>query len=406
MGGAESALLDILGSLQDAEPDWKLDLIVSEDGPLVAKAKSLGVTTCVLAFKPSLARLGDSSAGGPSGNWTSRLSLLRQMLFAGNAVRAYLANLRKALRQLAPDVIHTNGFKMHILGALAKPKDVPLIWHVHDYVQARPFMARLMKRYQGRCKIALANSNSVALDIKAACGSSLTVQTVYNGIDTTVFSPIGDRLDLDSLSGLPPVARDVIKIGMVATLARWKGHEIFLRALALIPPEFPIRGYIIGDALYQTDGSQYSIRELEDMARELGISDRVGFSGFVDQPASAMRALDIVVHASTEPEPFGLVIVEGMACGRAVIVSEAGGAVELFQAKSQMSHQANIATEINALGHAPGDAAQLAERIIQLAGDPHLRKRLGAAGRATAEQRFNRARLAKELIPIYESVRS
>jgi glycosyltransferase involved in cell wall biosynthesis len=158
--------------------------------------------------------------------------------------------------------------------------------------------------------------------------------------------------------------------------------------------------------LYQTDGSQYSIRELEDMARELGISDRVGFSGFVDQPASAMRALDIVVHASTEPEPIGLVIVEGMACGRAVIVSEAGGAVELIQAKSQMSHQANIATEINALGHAPGDAAQLAERIIQLAGDPHLRKRLGAAGRATAEQRFNRARLAKELIPIYESVRS
>ena len=105
-----------------------------------------------------------------------------------------------------------------------------------------------------------------------------------------------------------------------------------------------------------------------------------------------MRALDIVVHASTEPEPFGLVIAEGMACGRAVVVSEAGGAVELFDAG------------VNALGHTPGDAAQLAERITLLATDRDLRARLGARARATAERRFNRTRLAAELIPIYHAV--
>jgi glycosyltransferase involved in cell wall biosynthesis len=392
MGGAEAALLDILSSLREAEPDWKLDLIVSEAGSLVAKATALGVSTHVLAFPSSLARLGDSSAGGPAGNSIDRLSLLRQILFAGNGVRAYAASLRKVLRQLAPDVIHTNGFKMHILGALAKPKSAPLIWHVHDYIQPRPFMARLMRLFQRRCKIALANSNSVALDITAACGKSLPVQTVYNGIDTTVFSLLGDRLDLDSLSGLPPATPDVIKIGMLATFARWKGQEVFLRALALTPPEIPIRAYIVGDALYQTDGSQYSVAELKTLVMDLGISDRVGFTGFVDQPAAAMRSLDIVVHASTESEPFGLVIVEAMACGRAVIACDAGGAAELFE------------NDVTALGHTPGDAAQLAERITQLAGDPDLRKRLGAAGRDTVEQRFNRARLAKELIPIYESV--
>jgi len=391
MGGAEAALLDILSSLREAAPDWKLDLIVSEDGPLVAKAKSLGVSTHVLPFPPSVARLGDSSAGGPAGNSIDRLSLLRQMLFAGTGVRAYATSLRKLLRQLAPDVIHTNGFKMHILGALAKPKPVPLIWHVHDYVQPRPFMARLMKLFQRRCKLALANSNSVALDIKAVCGNSLPVQTVYNAINTTVFSPCGACLDLDLLSGLPPATPDVIKVGMLATFARWKGQEVFLRALALISPEIPMRGYIVGDALYQTDGSQYSVAELKTLAVDLGISDRVGFTGFVDEPASVMRSLDIVVHASTEPEPFGLVIVEAMACGRAVIASDAGGAAELFE------------NNVTALGHTPGDATQLAERITQLATDPDLRKRLGAAGRTTVEQRFNRARLANELIPIYRA---
>jgi glycosyltransferase involved in cell wall biosynthesis len=81
-----------------------------------------------------------------------------------------------------------------------------------------------------------------------------------------------------------------------------------------------------------------------------------------------------------------------MACGRAVIVSDAGGAAELIE------------PGVNALAHTPGDSAQLAERITELAGDPTLRARLGAAGRLTAEQRFNRSRLARELVPIYRTL--
>ena len=85
-------------------------------------------------------------------------------------------------------------------------------------------------------------------------------------------------------------------------------------------------------------------------------------------------------------------IAEAMACGRAVIVSEAGGAAELIE------------TGVNALGHPPGDAEQLAARITQLANNPKLRAQLGAAGVATAASRFNRTRLATELIPIYETL--
>lgn len=281
---------------------------------------------------------------------------------------------------------------MHLLGAMARPRGVPLVWHVHDYVQARPFMATLLRLFRKRCALAVVNSNSVGRDLKAACGDAFPIHTVYNGVDTNVFSPSGDRLDLDSLSGLSPAAPGTIRVGLLATLARWKGHETFLTALSLLTPNIPVRGYVIGDALYQTDGSQTSLAELKDTAQRLGISSRAGFTGFVSEPASAMRALDIVVHASTQPEPFGLVIVEAMACGRAVIVSEAGGALELIE------------TDKNALGHTPGDAAQLAERITQLATDPDLRERLGAAGRANVEQRFNRKRLARELIPVYLSV--
>ena len=392
MGGAEVALLDVLASLREAAPEWTLELIISGDGPVATRAAALGVVTTVLPFPVSLSRLGDASLAGANKNGSNRLQLLRQLAFANPGIAGYVSKLRKLLRQSRPDLIHSNGFKMHLLGAMARPRGVPLVWHVHDYVQSRPFMATLLKVFRKRCSLAVVNSNSVGRDLKAVCGEAFPIQTVYNGVDTKAFSPCGDRLDLDSLSGLSPAEPGTIRVGLLGTLARWKGHETFLTALSLLAPEIPVRGYVIGDALYQTEGSQTSLVELRDIAQRLGISSRVGFTGFVPEPASAMRALNIVVHASTQPEPFGLVIIEAMACGRAVVVSEAGGAAEL------------IDVGVNALSHTPGDAAQLAERITQLAGDSELRARLGAAGRATAEARFNRGRLAGELIPIYEGL--
>lgn len=385
------SLLDMLASLRAAAPDWRLRLIVSEDGPLVERAEALGVETISLPFPTALARLGDAGAGGPAGRELSRLALGLRLLAVGPKVALYVRRLRRLLRKLAPDIIHTNGLKMHLLGSWAKPARVPVIWHIHDYLSLRPLMARLLKRYSRLASAAIANSSSVAADVTRVCGARLTVQTVYNGVDVERFSPVGPKLDLDALSGLMPAPPETVRVGMLATLARWKGHENFLVAMSLLPHTLPFRAYVMGDALYRTGGSQHSLADLKALTEELGLADRVGFTGFLFEPAAAMRALDIVVHASTQPEPFGLVIVEAMATGRAVIASAAGGAAELIE------------DDVNALGHPPGDIARLAERIGWLITDRALRARLGAAGRATAEQRFNRARLATELIPIYRA---
>lgn len=390
LGGAEKSLLDLLASMRAAKPDWPLRLIVSEDGPLVSRSIALGVATTVVPLPSTVARLGDAAVGGPAGHQRSRWSLMSELLSAAPAVLRYVRKLRKVIREIAPDVIHSNGFKMHLLGLWAKSAQAPIIWHIHDYVGTRPLMARLLCRYATRAALAVANSDSVAADVKTICGSRLNVNTIYNGVDLDNFSPFGPTLDLDALSGFAPATPETIRVGLLATLARWKGHETFLRAMAQIPADVPARGYVAGGALYQTNGSQHSLSELKLLAGKLGVSERVGFTGFIDEPASAMRSLDIVVHASTEPEPFGLVIVEGMACGRAVVVSEGGGAAEL------------ITVGTNALGHTPGDAEALAKCITRLATDSDLRRKIGQAGRSTAEQRFDRSRLAKELIPLYE----
>jgi glycosyltransferase involved in cell wall biosynthesis len=156
-----------------------------------------------------------------------------------------------------------------------------------------------------------------------------------------------------------------------------------------LPSGTPVRGYIIGGAIYQTDGSQWSALELSQQTERLGLAGKVGFTGFLEDVPAAMRSLDVIVHASTQPEPFGMVIIEGMACGRAVIASQAGGAIELFTDGE------------NALSHPPGDASTLANQIQRLASDAGLRRRLGERGRSIAEQNYQGTRLAEQLLAVY-----
>ncbi len=381
MGGAEMSLMDVLLSIRAAEPAWECWLVLGEDGPLVAQAKAVGVQVMVAPFPHGLARLGDSASGPLGALWSCCKA-------AAGTIR-YAFELRRMLSKLQPDIVHTNGFKMHVLGAWAHSRNAPLIWHVRDYVSTRPLMKILLRWHASRAGAAIGNSKSVASDVRMVCGPRLETICVYNAIDLQRYSPAGPKSDLDSLAGLDPAAPGTVRVGLVATLAHWKGHAVFLGALARLPKDLPYRAYVIGGAIYQTDNSQRTLDELRALAVELGIGEKVGFTGYVADTAGAIRALDILIHASTQPEPFGRVIAEGMACGRAVICSAAGGAAEL------------ITEGEDALAHPSGDQAALAARIAELVRDPELRARLGRAGRITAERRFEGSRLATQLIPLY-----
>jgi glycosyltransferase involved in cell wall biosynthesis len=387
LGGSETALLDIFASVRAAAPTWPLGLICAADGPLVARAGALGVVTHVVPFPPAVARLGETGAADAgAARFAARVG------FAAGPIAGYASALRAALDAQAPDIVHTNGLKMHLLGAYAT--DAPVVWHVHDYLGTRRVTQRLLRWTVGRCAAVIANSDSVAADVRAALGPGVEVTRVYNGLDLARFSPEGDRLDLDALANAAPPPPGTVRVGLLATFARWKGHDTFLRAIAALPRDLPLRAYVIGGPVYQTDRSQHTIDELRATAAALAISDRVVFTGVVDRPDAALRALDVAVHASTAPEPFGLAIAEAMACGRAVVASASGGAAELFS------------PGVDAVAHAPGDVAGLADAIRSLAGDATRRLTLGRAARTTATARFDRARLATELMPIYARLKS
>jgi glycosyltransferase involved in cell wall biosynthesis len=396
IGGAERALLDLIASLRQTRPAWRLAVIAAADGDLVQAASALGAQSSVVAFPRALAVLGDAGAGAWADSGARTVVLAVRLLAAAPAIAAYRRQLTAAITAIAPDIIHTNGFKMHLLGIWAaarhKSRQIPVLWHMHDFVRSRPMMGPLLRAHAQRCAAAVAVSHSVAQDARAALGRRLPIFTVYNAIDLARFAPAGPLLDLDRLAGMPPLAEGGVRVGMVATMARWKGHETFLRALAALPSATPARGYVIGGPLYETADSQSTIAELRVLATRMGLDGRVGFTGFVADVAPAMRTLDIVVHASTQPEPFGLVIAEAMACGRSVIISAAGGATEL------------IDEGIDALAHRPGDAAGLARLIEQLANDRALRQRIGRAAAQSSARRFTHARLSADLLPIYRTL--
>jgi glycosyltransferase involved in cell wall biosynthesis len=340
-----------------------------------------------MPFPNALARLGE---WGTRGSIASRLRLGAGLLAASAPAIIYARRLQKDLRDFNPDIIHTNGLKMHILGAQLRSSHAKLVWHLHDYPAARRLTARLLASRTHRCDAMLANSESVAADARQRFGASVPVHTIYNSVDLDRFNPAGPRADLDALAGLPPLAPAGIRIGLVGTFARWKGHGVFLEALARLRGLANVRGYIIGGPIYHTDASQYSQEQLRAHADSLGLGERVGFTGKVDDVSAALRALDIAVHASTDPEPFGLVIAEAMACGRPVVVSRAGGAAEIAQG--------------GAMFHEPGNSAALADRLRELASDPERRAALGVEGRETAVRLFSRTRLVETLIPVYEAL--
>jgi glycosyltransferase involved in cell wall biosynthesis len=118
--------------------------------------------------------------------------------------------------------------------------------------------------------MAIANSASVAADFSAACGDRVPVATVLNGVDVESLLPSGPALDLDALSGLPPAAPGMVRVGLMAAFARWKGHLTFLDALSRLHADLPVRGYVIGGPVYQTAGSQVSLEELREACGRLG----------------------------------------------------------------------------------------------------------------------------------------
>lgn len=181
----------------------------------------------------------------------------------------------------------------------------------------------------------------------------------------------------------------------VGRLEHRKGIDVLLDALPLVLKEEPDLDFrIIGDDTIPGPGKKTYRSAFEKSAAGREFADRVRFDGKVDDATlnRAYAECDIFLSPSRY-ESFGLIFLEAMRQGKAVIGCDVGGMPEI------------IANEATGLLVPPGDASALAAAILRLVRDPALRASMGAAGRLRFEEKFTDRAMAENSLPLYELAR-
>ncbi len=368
LGGAERSLLTFLKSA----PSFGIEatVVLPREGRLTEALSQLGVNWRVAAPPDSFLTLWRGAGANALG----------RMVRQSPRMAAYALYVKRLLDEISPHLIYTNGIKSHLLGAMLRPVvRKPVVWHLREMwgMRALGLMASLGVDH------IIANSQATARALLEHMGrlrpqflwnrGRRRMSVVYNAVDTDEFSPHGPS----SVAG-----GHEVRIGLPAMMTKIKGHELLLRAASQVIGEFPsARVYFIGGAVYDTAGDkdyETRLRALAGAAPSEAMvrDDRVVFTGFQENMPSWYRAMDIVVNASTQPEGFGRTVLEGMACGRAVVAPDAGGIREFVRHGE------------NGLLYRMGDADALAQALLALLRNEDLRMRLGQAGRNTAVTRF------------------
>jgi glycogen(starch) synthase len=305
--------------------------------------------------------------------------------------RANQAHLQRALADARPDVIsvwHMGAMSLGMLTTL-KATGIPLVYVVCDdwltYVDYQDAWMRLWRFVPHAVKIRFEKRLGVPCTVPnlgetgTFCFvSAMTRQSadgghrsrypdntiVYSGIDTDDF-PVSPAPNETRAGATKKIwSWRLLNVGRVDPR---KGLDTAIRALALLPPQATLD--VVGR------GDEGHLADLQNLAAELGVADRVRWSTAPrDQLKAVYAAADVFVFPVTWDEPFGLVPLEAMACGTAVVATGTGGSGEF------------LIDGWNSLRFGVEDPTALAQAIVRLAEDPALRNRLTEAGRRTAAE--------------------
>lgn len=210
---------------------------------------------------------------------------------------------------------------------------------------------------------------------------------IHPGIDLPAPPAESDTAGLRSRLGIP-AGRAIV--GIAGRLVGWKGHERFLDALSLLHRSGrDVAGLVVGGVAYGIDAGLPE--RLRRRTGELGLADRVVFTGHTEDPLTHIALMDVLVSA-TAGEPFGLTLVEAMALGTPVVAVDAAGPAEIV-----VHCESGVLTP-------DGRPESLAAGVEALLADGELRERVRAGGRRRVEERFTAGRMAAEMAGVLRAV--
>jgi glycosyltransferase involved in cell wall biosynthesis len=219
-------------------------------------------------------------------------------------------------------------------------------------------------RWYGRRLAAIIPMSAWIRDHMVARGvDPANIRVMYDGLDPAAATPQTGEAAMREAWDISPDQRVV---GIVGNVRHWKGQETVVRALIEVVKTHPdLVCFFVGAA---TPGDQPYLEELKRLVAEAGIEANVRWTGFQKDPSSFRQMMDVVIHGSLRPEPFGMVVLEAMAQRKPVIGSGAGGVVEI------------VVEGETGYTFPPGNWEVLAARLTELLDDPARARAMGERG--------------------------
>ena len=332
LGGAERILLDVASGL-DPRPT-----LACPPGPLTAPARA---RLDLILLKPRPLEL----RGG-----------LRARGTAAAAIAGLARELRALVRVSRPSVVVAWNMRalLACVQALTLVRERPRLVFAHNDLLPGQWVGRAVRAAAGRADLIVCLSDSIRRDLRARG----EVQVVPAGVDLARFSPAGE----------PMPDAPVLMLGAIEP---WKRPELALEVAARLPD---LRLRLAGEPIGGSGAAL--LASLRQRASAPDLRGRVELSGPVEDALPALRAAPALLHCA-DREPYGLALVEALACGVPVVAPAAEGPVEIVGAGGRL--------------YRPGDASDAAAALTEVL-QPSRRAALSEAARKRAEAHFDVAR--------------
>jgi len=281
------------------------------------------------------------------------------------------------LREHRIEIVHAHVARDYPLAALAVKRASP----------AKLFITRHVLFRLNRLHLVTFRQVSRVIAVSHAVKRSLIAQKIFparkltvipNGIDFRRFDASLEGFDREAYTRRLNVPQGSLLVGTIGEIKREKGYADFLRAAAIIARSRKRAHFIIAGRDNTPTGEHQAI--LERLISEAGLKNRVHLTGWLDEVAPLLSALDVYVSAS-HTESFGLAIAEAMAAGLPVVATATMGALEIIDDE-------NLGRIVSV-----GDAEALASSVLSLLEDANARARLGHLAQAHARSHFGLDRM-------------
>lgn len=384
IGGSFFSLLYLVSGLDKTK--YNPIVVFHDEHTLLPQYHAAGIRTAIIpAYKPVIFRV---TRVPPAMAWLVKpcCGVLQKIVnfskgFLGRAF--YYARL---LRELNIDIVHLNNSIVRnndwMLGAMLAR--VPCITHERGINKHYPLLARVFGR---RLKAIVCISGAVRDNLKDHAIDAGNLVTIYNGIDPRVVAVSTEAADILQHHDIRPGTRVV---GVIGNIKLWKGQETMIRALPLILWDIPdLVCLFVGDT---APADQAYHDHLLELAGELGVTKNIRFTGYTRNVADYIHIMEIVIHTSIEPEPFGRVLIEAMAMSKPVVGARGGAVTEIVEEGK------------TGLTFTPGDPLALAEMVRQLLRSPETAVTMGRNGRARLDSEFDIRTNVRKTQEVYDIV--